>query len=143
MQEELFNRDQVIALCKICLEIAKVDGMTEAEKNIIISFYEGYKEDFPNYNYPTIDDIDNDNISFDIFKLFNDNTIKHVILTTCLIIGYADGELTKKEVNFIETLFAPLLSLEYIEKKSLEMGKTMFNNIYNKPDFSKIESFPI
>ena len=100
-----FTRDQVVAATRAMLQIAHVDGAGTAEEVAIIGqFYNSFSElagaEWPGFEALSAD-FGDASVSTDIFP---DAEQREMIVATCIMVAFADGELTGDELSALRTM---------------------------------------
>lgn len=98
--ETPFSRDQVIAVTRAMLQIAHVDAAGLAEEvEMIQNFYDGFRngngEEWPDFT-SVRKEYSDAVISADIFPAAEQ---REMILSTCTMVAFADGEISPNELS--------------------------------------------
>jgi hypothetical protein len=103
MNPDRFTQDQVLALTACMMSVAHVDGVHQAEQDLIASFY----AEQCLAGGPALSDVPRclDDAGF-LTRLAQDREFAETLVRLCLMTGFADGHLSPGEWAHIEQLAA-------------------------------------
>jgi uncharacterized tellurite resistance protein B-like protein len=100
-----FTRDQVIKVTQAMLQIAHVDGAGTAEEVAMIGqFYDGFSNSGGG-EWPGFETVSRDFSETSVsVKHFPDAEQREMIIATCIMVAFADGEMTDNELSALRKL---------------------------------------
>lgn len=100
-----FTRDQVISVTRAMLHVAHVDSAGTAEEVAMVGqFYEGFRNSNGG-EWPGFETISNDigGVSLSA-ELFPDVEQREMIVATCIMVAFADGVMSEKELAAVRSM---------------------------------------
>ena len=108
----------VRAIVRAMYEVANADGVHDAERVMMRSFYEGCMQDAPGLS--SFDDLVKGEFDFaSAAEAFDNDDLKHALLKSCILLGYADGQYTLAEQSKVQE-FATLLAVSAAALRGME-----------------------
>ena len=135
-----FTRDQVVAVTRAMLQIAHVDGAGTAEEVAMIGqFYDGFRN-LGGQEWPGFETVSRDfmktSVSADVFP---DAEQREMIVATCIMVAFADGEMTGDELSALRTMAKSLnITNDRFEQILALVKDHMMSHLSGLPDTASI-----
>jgi hypothetical protein len=131
------NSSQSMALTACMLAISHVDGVHPAETALVQSFYEGGRsESMPPFSQVLSSHVNAESL---LRSLAADEAFNDVLITLCLMTGYADGTLTNAERDAILG-FAKIVGVSTERFNALwqEVRDSLLGSLASLPDSASV-----
>jgi Tellurite resistance protein TerB len=128
---------QVLALTAAMLAVSHVDGVHPSETQLIQQFYEGSREgDMPAFaevqeSYPQAQE--------HLKQLPFDSEFADALVASCLMVGYADGDLTDKEMATARGFATAYgVSTEQFDRELQVVRDALLGSLASLPDAASV-----
>lgn len=100
-----FTRDQVVEVTRAMLQIAHIDGAGTAEEvSMINQFYDSVRN-LNGDEWPGFETVSRDFMKASVSTdLFPDAEQREMIVATCIMVAFADGEMTEDELSALRKI---------------------------------------
>ena len=135
-----FTRDQVVVATRAMLQIAHVDGAGTAEEVAMIGqFYDGFRDgggaEWPGFEVLCAD-FGEGSASVEVFP---DGEQREMLVATCIMVAFADGELTGDELSALHSMAESLgVPCERFEQILALVKDHMLMHLAGLPDTASI-----
>lgn len=128
---------QVLALTAAMLAVSHADGVHPAETELIQQFYEGSRDD----TMPSFEDVQATHTQgVALLKgLPYDPEFADALVASCVMVGYADADLTENEKDVSRELaHAYGVSTEHFDKELQVVRDTLLGSLSSLPDAGSV-----